>query len=217
MDKKEILEALNFRHACKEFDPSKKISEDELNIILESARLSPSSMGIEPCKFLIIENEELKKELASVSWGGQKQVPSCSHLVIALSRTSNQIKYNSDFINYLLKDVHHMPEEVSEKYKEIMKGFEESKLKTEEDLLDYSTKQTYIACANLMTIAAFEKIDSCPIGGFDLDAVNKILVKRNLLDEEKFYVTLMVALGYRKNPHPIKTRQPFKDIFVLVK
>ena len=34
MDKKEILEALNFRHACKEFDPSKKISEDELNIIL---------------------------------------------------------------------------------------------------------------------------------------------------------------------------------------
>ena len=47
-----------------------------------------------------------------------------------------------------------MPEEVSEKYKEIMKGFEESKLKTEEDLLDYSTKQTYIACANLMTIAA---------------------------------------------------------------
>ncbi|MDU2994591.1 MAG: nitroreductase family protein, partial [Clostridium sp.] len=75
----------------------------------------------------------------------------------------------------------------------------------------------YIACANLMTIAAFEKIDSCPIGGFDLDAVNKILVKRNLLDEEKFYVTLMVALGYRKNPQPIKTRQPFKDIFVLVK
>ena len=63
MDKKEILEALNFRHACKEFDPSKKISEDELNIILESARLSPSSMGIEPWKFLIIENEELKKEL----------------------------------------------------------------------------------------------------------------------------------------------------------
>ena len=62
MDKKEILEALNFRHACKEFDPSKKISEDELNIILESARLSPSSMGIEPWKFLIIENEELKKD-----------------------------------------------------------------------------------------------------------------------------------------------------------
>ena len=180
MDNKEILEALNFRHACKEFDPSKKIGENELNLILESARLSPSSIGIEPWKFLIIENEELKKELGSVSWGGQKQIPSCSHLVIALSRTPNQIRYNSDFINYILKDVHHMPDEVSEKYKEIMKSFEESKLKTEEQLLDYSTKQTYIACANMMTIAAFEKIDSCPIGGFDLDAVNKILVEKKL-------------------------------------
>ena len=53
MDNKEILEALNFRHACKEFDPSKKIGENELNLILESARLSPSSIGIEPWKFLI--------------------------------------------------------------------------------------------------------------------------------------------------------------------
>ena len=92
MDNKEILEALNFRHACKEFDPSKKIGEDELNVILESARLSPSSIGIEPWKFLIIENEDLKKELGSVSWGGQKQIPSCSHLVIALSRTPHQFK-----------------------------------------------------------------------------------------------------------------------------
>ena len=69
----------------------------------------------------------------------------------------------------------------------------------------------------MMTIAAFEKIDSCPIGGFDLESVNKILVERNLLDKDKFYVTLMIALGYRKNPQPIKTRQPFQDIFVLVK
>ena len=66
MDNQEILEALNFRHACKEFDTSKKISEDELNLILESARLSPNYMGIEPWKFLIVENEDLKKELASV-------------------------------------------------------------------------------------------------------------------------------------------------------
>ena len=70
MDKKEILKALNFRHATKEFDESKKISDEDFDIILETARLSPSSMGIEPWKFMVIQNKEVREELAKVSWGG---------------------------------------------------------------------------------------------------------------------------------------------------
>ena len=61
MTHEQILEILNFRHACKEFDSSKKISDSDFEIILKGGQLSPSSMGIEPWKFLIIENEELKK------------------------------------------------------------------------------------------------------------------------------------------------------------
>ena len=59
--KQEILDAFNFRHATKEFDPAKKISDEDFQFILETGRLSPSSVGYEPWKFLVVENEDLKK------------------------------------------------------------------------------------------------------------------------------------------------------------
>lgn len=68
MTHEQILEILNFRHACKEFDSSKKISDSDFEIILKGGQLSPSSMGIEPWKFLVIQNESLREELATVSW-----------------------------------------------------------------------------------------------------------------------------------------------------
>ncbi|MEN2258784.1 nitroreductase family protein [Paraclostridium benzoelyticum] len=77
MNKKEILDVLNFRHACKEFDSNKKITQGEFEVILEAGRLSPSSMGIEPWKFLVIENQELKNELGEVCWGGKHK---CQHV-----------------------------------------------------------------------------------------------------------------------------------------
>ncbi|MDY4815249.1 MAG: nitroreductase family protein, partial [Turicibacter bilis] len=91
MTHEQILEILNFRHACKEFDSSKKISDSDFEIILKGGQLSPSSMGIEPWKFLVIQNESLREELATVSWGGKKQIPSCSHLVILLSRMPKEL------------------------------------------------------------------------------------------------------------------------------
>ena len=54
MNKDDILKVFKFRHACKEFNPDKKISDEEFNFILETARLSPSSFGIEPWEFLIL-------------------------------------------------------------------------------------------------------------------------------------------------------------------
>ncbi|MEO2566056.1 nitroreductase family protein, partial [Clostridium tertium] len=92
MNNTEILNALNNRYACKEFDKNKKINDEDLNLILESGRLSPSSIGIEPWKFLVISNEDLKNELAAVALGGKKQIPSCSHLVILLNRAANDLK-----------------------------------------------------------------------------------------------------------------------------
>uniref|UniRef100_UPI0005A95C7C nitroreductase family protein n=1 Tax=Faecalimicrobium dakarense TaxID=1301100 RepID=UPI0005A95C7C len=95
MNRNEVINILNFRHACKEFNPAKKISAEDLNVILEGGRLAPSSMGIEPWKFLVIESEELKKELSAASFAGAKQIDTCSHFVIYLTRTPKEIKYDS--------------------------------------------------------------------------------------------------------------------------
>ena len=69
-----IINAFNFRHATKEFDPEKKVSESDFHTILETGRLSPSSLGLEPWRFVVIENEDLKEKLKPYSWGAQKQL-----------------------------------------------------------------------------------------------------------------------------------------------
>ena len=211
MTHEQILEILNFRHACKEFDSSKKISDSDFEIILKGGQLSPSSMGIEPWKFLVIQNESLREELATVSWGGKKQIPSCSHLVILL-------KHDSSYIHHLLTEVKQMPQEAVENFKGVVKMIEDTRFQNNEKaLLNYSCLQTYIAAANMMTVSAMQQIDSCAMGGYDQKAVEEILIKHNLLNKDEFYLTLMIAFGYRINEPTPKTRQSLNDLVVWVK
>ena len=218
MTHEQILEILNFRHACKEFDSSKKISDSDFEIILKGGQLSPSSMGIEPWKFLVIQNESLREELATVSWGGKKQIPSCSHLVILLSRMPKELKHDSSYIHHLLTEVKQMPQEAVENFKGVVKMIEDTRCQNNEKaLLNYSCLQTYIAAANMMTVSAMQQIDSCAMGGYDQKAVEEILIKHNLLNKDEFYLTLMIAFGYRINEPTPKTRQSLNDLVVWVK
>lgn len=217
MKKNEIMDILQFRHSCKEFDANKKISQADFEVILEGGRLAPSSMGIEPWKFLVIENKELKEELASVSWGGKVQMPTCSHLVVYLNRTANELKSNSEYINYLLKDVKHLPEDVSKNFKNIMKSIEDSRFTEDKDIEAYASEQVHLALGNMMNVAAMLGIDSCPIGGIDNKAVEKILVDRGLLDTNKFNIRLCAAFGYRVNEPNEKARQSMDEIVTWVK
>ena len=218
MTHEQILEILNFRHACKEFDSSKKISDSDFEIILKGGQLSPSSMGIEPWKFLVIQNESLREELATFSWGGKKQIPSCSHLVILLSRMPKELKHDSSYIHHLLTEVKQMPQEAVENFKGVVKMIEDTRFQNNEKaLLNYSCLQTYIAAANMMTVSAMQQIDSCAMGGYDQKAVEEILIKHNLLNKDEFYLTLMIAFGYRINEPTPKTRQSLNDLVVWVK
>ena len=218
MTHEQILEILNFRHACKEFDSSKKISDSDFEIILKGGQLSPSSMGIEPWKFLVIQNESLREELATVSWGGKKQIPSCSHLVILLSRMPKELKHDSSYIHHLLTEVKQMPQEAVENFKGVVKMIEDTRFQNNEKALsNYSCLQTYIAAANMMTVSAMQQIDSCAMGGYDQKAVEEILIKHNLLNKDEFYLTLMIAFGYRINEPTPKTRQSLNDLVVWVK
>jgi hypothetical protein len=85
--KEEILKAFSFRHATKEFDPNMKISDEDFQFILETGRLSPSSVGYETWKFLVVQNMELREKLREVSWGAQGQLPTASHFLVIVART----------------------------------------------------------------------------------------------------------------------------------
>lgn len=73
--KEDILAAYAFRHATKEFDSSRKISSGDFTFILETGRLSPSSFGFEPWKFVVVQNPELREKLRANAWGRRSSCP----------------------------------------------------------------------------------------------------------------------------------------------
>ncbi|MEH7521487.1 NAD(P)H-dependent oxidoreductase [Priestia megaterium] len=211
--KQEILKAYQFRYATKEFDPTKRISDEDFEFILETGRLSPSSIGSEPWKFLVVENEELRQKLKAVSWGAQRQLPTASHFVILLARTD--VRYDSDYILDIYKNVQKMPEDILEQMIHGLKTFQEDfhLLENERYLFDWASKQTYIPLGNMMTAAAQIGIDSCPIEGFNYDQVHDILKNEGFLEDGKFDVSVMVAFGYRiDEPKREKTRRSLDQV-----
>ena len=211
ISKPEILQAYQFRHACKEFDAERKISEDDFSFILETARLSPSSFGIEPWKFLVIQNPALRDKLKQHTWGGQKQLPTASHVLLTLVRKSHFMRYDSAFVQHFMREVQQFPEDIIALRSSFLEQFQRDDfdlLSSERAMTDWSGKQTYIPLANMMTAAAMIGVDSCPIEGFTQKAVEQVLADEIGLDLQQWGVAYLVACGYRKEPPARdKTRQ----------
>jgi len=214
MNKKEILDAFWFRHACKEFDKEKKISADDFNYILETARLSPSSFGFEPWHFIVVQRKEMRDKLKNGAWGAELKLDTASHFVVALSMKSVRTKYDSPYLAKFMKEVQQLPQEVVEMKSNIYENFQKKDFNLNDDasLFTWATKQTYIALGNMLTAAALIGIDSCPIEGFNPEATNKILKEEMGVDTDVYGIAYMAAFGYRKQEPHDKTRRSLEEI-----
>jgi nitroreductase len=213
--KEKILEAFHFRHACKEFDAGRKITDEDFDFIMETARLSPSSFGFEPWKFLVVQNMELREKLRAHTWGGQNQFPTASHLVVILARKSHFMKYDSPYIEHMMADVHSIPEEGRTQRRQFYEKFQKSDsklLESERAMFDWACRQTYIALGNMMTSAAMIGVDSCPIEGFVADEIEKVMSADFGINTDHYGVSCMLTLGYRKGEGRPKTRQSIEEI-----
>lgn len=212
----DILKAHKFRFACKEFDEKRMVSKEDINLILEVGRLSPSSFGFEPWKFLVIEDELVKERIKSSTWGLIRQMPGLSYLVIILAMKEPHMMYYSKHIKYMMEDIQEIPEDAKnarlDRYKNFLE-YDFELLDNDRDIFDWACKQTYIPLANMMTTAASVGIDSCPVEGFNREKLEKQLEKLGILNREKFGVSVMVSFGYRKKePLREKTRRPFNEV-----
>ncbi|MEI6100646.1 MAG: NAD(P)H-dependent oxidoreductase [Eubacteriales bacterium] len=210
-----IREAFAFRHACKEFDEV-LIPQEDFAVIMEAARLSPSSFGFEPWSVLVVQDKSLREKLLPVSWGAQKQLPTASHFCILLARRCHDLQPDSDYLQRIIQNVQQLPEEMQQAKKARYENFLKNDIKiwgNDAALFEWACRQTYILLGNMMTAAAFLKIDSCPIEGFDRDLVEKILSGEGVLNKDKFGVSCMVAFGYRKKDPRTKTRRDIASVF----
>jgi nitroreductase len=216
MNKEQIIDAFMFRHACKEFDDSRKIPPADFEFILETARLSPSSFGLEPWKFLVIQNPQLRQKLLPAVWGAGKQLPTASHVVLSLAKKSHFMKFDSEYVDNFMHQVQNLPDDVIALRKKFYQNFQETDfnlLESERAMTDWAIHQTYIALGNMMTAAAMIGIDSCPVEGFHRQKLEALLAEEIQLNLEQYSVAYLVTFGYRKNPPKAKTRQTKEQVF----
>jgi len=204
MKKDEFLKMMHFRHACKIFDEKRKISKEDFDFILEAARLSPSSFGMEPWRFLVITNDRLKSELKPLCWD-QKQLTTSSHVVV-IKAQKEILKPNSEYVVKMLSR-RELPKEKILAYLKRYEDFMQDKI-DDEKLFCWSAKQCYIAAANMVDAAAFIGIDSCMIEGFEKEKVEKLLK----IDTKKEEIALIITFGYRIKPAPTKKRLSIDEI-----
>jgi len=206
----DFSKAMNFRHACKVFDDTKKINDEQINFILEAGHKSPSSFGMEPWKFLVITNEELKAKLRPFCWD-QPQITTCSHLVLVLAAI-DAVKVESGIPQkrFGRRD---MPQEKKDFYINLYANHLKETLSSDQNILAWTARQCYIAAGNMMTAAAYIGIDSCPIEGFEKEKVEDVLG----LDTSKFQLALVLPFGYRINPQSTQLRVPFNEAVEFIK
>ncbi|NTW71171.1 MAG: NAD(P)H-dependent oxidoreductase [Eubacteriaceae bacterium] len=223
MDQKEmrdfILKTFHTRYTCKGYDPEKRVADEDFNVIMEAGRLSPSSMGLEPWKFILLNNKEIKKKIKPFAWGAEKSIEGASHFVLILARSPEDMRYDSKYIEYIQKNVQQFSDELRIPKREKCRSFQTSDfrlLESDRALFDWTCKQTYIALANMLTTAAMLGVDSTPMEGFDRDKVESVLIEEGVIDPKHFGLSCMAAFGYTNRDHRPKTRRCMEEVLKVI-
>jgi nitroreductase len=186
----QLLTALNWRYATKVFDAARKIPAAAWQTLEQSLVLTPTSDGLQPYQFLIVQDAARRAELLPHSWG-QKQVVDCSHFVVFTARTEMTEADVDRFIRRTM-EVRKLPANALDRYREVIVGNivkgERSKV-----VHEWAARQVYIALGNLMTCAAILSVDACPMEGIAPAEYDKVLK----LNGSGYATVVACALGYR--------------------
>ncbi len=204
-----VLRQLQWRYATKKFDPMRKIAADDWQTLEQALVHSPSSFGLQPWKFFVVTDADLKAKLKAASWN-QAQITDASHLVVFA------IKKNlgaADVERYLARvaEVRGVPLESLEGSKKMLMG---SLGRPAEQVDAWATRQVYIALGFFLSAAAMLGIDACPMEGFQPQQYDKILG----LTEMGYGATVLATAGYRAADDPYikqpKVRYKPEDVVV---
>ena len=209
----QFLQAMEFRHACKTFDPARRIPDEDFQFLLEVAHLSPTSFGFELWRLVVVQDPALRERLKDVSWGAQGHLPTASHFVVLTVQRGESLSFDHGYLSWLLRDVKHLPAERVEGMRARFDSFvkEDFKLTPPQRLTDWAARQAYLAMGNMMTAAATIGIDSCPIEGFHQENVEAVLDGHGSYDRASQAVVCMLAFGYRVQEQKPRIRRNLSD------
>lgn len=183
----DIIKQLNWRYATKVFDKNKKIDAETWQKLADSLILSPSSFGLQPWKFIVVTDEEIRQKLLPLSWN-QTQVTNCSHFVVLCAKEDVTNADIGDFLDSTVKARGGTREDL-QMYQDMMEGFVSNM--DADTKFNWAKNQVYIALGQLMVAAAALEVDACPMEGITPPEFDKIL------ELEGYKTVVACALGYR--------------------
>ncbi len=202
-----ILDALQWRYATKKFDPEKKLTDGQRHMLEEALRLSPSSFGLQPWKFIVVSDPEIRAKLREAAWD-QPQITDASHLfVLAVKKNIDAAAVNA-FVTSTAQIRNVAPETLS--------GLSDKSIgaRTPDNAREWASRQVYIALGILLAAAAGEGIDACPMEGFDPKRFDAILGLEALGVESR----VLAAVGFRASDDPaakiVKSRFAKDEVIV---
>jgi nitroreductase len=190
VDAATVTENLNWRYAVKKFDATRKIPAATWSALEQATIASPSSYGLQPWKFVVVNDPAIRAKLRPVSWN-QSQITDASHLMVFCGRTEMSRKHADRLIDRMV-EVRGTPVAALEDYRKMMHGtlkqFEEGG-----DPKPWASRQVYIALGFFLFAAAQMGIDTCPMEGIDANQYDEILG----LKGTGFGTVVVATAGYR--------------------
>jgi len=185
----QLLDALRWRYATKSFNPDRRVDPDAWQALLESLVLAPSSFGLQPWKFLVIEDPELRRQLRDASWG-QAQVTEADKLVVF---TAQRDMTRADIERWIarLAEVQGQQPDSLAGFTDVVDRFSRSLDPTQRHA--WNVRQTYLALGQFMGAAASLGVDTCPLEGIDPAGYDRILG----LDDSPYATCVACAVGHR--------------------
>lgn len=206
------IDDLNWRYAVKQFDASKKVSDEDLQKLIDAVQLSASSYGLQPYKILVVKDQAVKEKLKAAGYNQSQFSDATAVFVFA-----HQTDFDAELVDSYI--------ELSERIKELETGTLEGYANLMKNALlnlpqdakaGWTSRQTYIALGNLLSAAAAHKIDACPMEGFDAATFDEILG----LTEQNLHAVVVAAVGYRsaedETQHAPKVRRPQEELFEII-
>jgi nitroreductase len=210
---KQLMEALHWRYATKAFDPNRKIPAATWNVLQEALVLSASSFGLQPYRFIVVNDPATRAKLMPHAWG-QRQVVDASHFMVFAGRTAMTEAEIDQFLDRIVS-VRGGNREALAGYRQMMTGSlvgDEAKAR----IPHWAARQCYIALGNLLTSAALLGVDACPMEGYVPAEFDKILN----LPAQGYTAVVCCALGYRSSDDKYatapKVRFPAAELIATV-
>lgn len=183
-----IIENLNWRYATKKMNGT-TVPQEKVDLILEAARLAPSSSGLQPFEIIVISNKELLEKIKGVA-NGQTQITDCSHLLVFAAWDT----YTEERINEVFKRTNAergLPDSTTDAYRNMLNSIYPTR--SAEENYQHSAKQAYISLGIAMAAAAELKVDATPMEGFNYNGLDELLE----LKSKGLRAAVILPLGYR--------------------